>query len=179
MTITNADKAKKFRGLRAAAVVVIVILTAGTIYIRGVKGLHKEELDKAKADYHSLNQRVSRIEETKRQRIEFYKNRLMVDSPFRYSFVSADFIRRISLISSSGIELSKIEITPAAQNLRFSIAGRVTPEENTGNMEVNFNRFFKRVKDFCDVILTTSKKNPVDTPRQGFFFTIAGEIEVQ
>jgi hypothetical protein len=170
---------KKFWGLRTAAVVVIAILTAAAIYIRGVKSFHREKLEKIKAEYNTLSQKVTAIEETKRQRIEFYKNRLLVDSPFKYAFVSADFIRRISLIRSTAIELSAIEIKPAAQNLRFSIAGRVTPAENTFAMEMTFERFFNHVKDFYDVILATSEKKPADNPRQGFFFTIAGEIEAQ
>ncbi|MCK5059518.1 MAG: hypothetical protein KAT34_22905 [Candidatus Aminicenantes bacterium] len=182
MTKNNADNAgvpaqknrsKKFWGLRAAAVLVIAILTAGTIYIRGVKGVHKEELSKIKAEYRSLNQRVSRIDEAKKQRIEFYKNRLMADSPVTYSFTCADFIRRTSLIRTSGIVLSKIEITPSAQNLRFSIAGRATPGENTTDPKTELNRFYRQLGGVYEANVTSSKLG------EGISFTLVGEIEVQ
>ena len=165
---------KKFWGLRAAAVLVLAILTAGTIYIRGVKGVHKEELSKIKAEYRSLNQRVSRIDEAKKQRIEFYKNRLMADSPVTYSFICVDFIRKVSLIRTSGIVLSKIEITPTAQNLRFSIAGRPTPGDVTAGIKAELNRFYRQLKGIYEAHVTSS--NP---PGQGIFFTIEGEIEIQ
>ncbi|MCK5058214.1 MAG: hypothetical protein KAT34_16295 [Candidatus Aminicenantes bacterium] len=177
MTKKNAATTKKFRGLRAAVVVVIIILTAGAIYIRGVKHFHKEELDKVKAEYQTFDQRVSRIEETKRQRIEFYKNRLLIDFPFKYSFTSSDFIRRIGLTRSGGIELSKIEIKPNGHSVHFSIAGNIE-KGNKIVMESRFFRFKRAVEAFDDVILITGQKKPEDTSEKGLNFTLEGEIEL-
>jgi hypothetical protein len=166
---------KKFRGLRIFTGIVIAAMTAGAIYFQGVKNSHKKELDKTMANYHAIKENVSRVEKVKQQRIVFFKNRLLTDFPMQYSFVSANFIRRLSLIDSPGINLANIEIIPQGQGILFSIAGNVE-KGNKIAMESKFSRFKSAVEAFDDIFLISSEKKQGESSEKGPAFTIIGEI---
>jgi len=171
------QRKKKFWGLRIFSGLVILMMIGGVIYFQDVKNTHQKELDNAKADYRAIKEKVSRVENIKQKRIDFFKNRLLADLPAKYFFVSADFIRRLSLIAAPGITLSGIEITPGRHSVRFSIAGSVTRTNQT-IMESRFFRFKQAIEAFDDVMLVSGQKKREETAGRGLDFTIEGEIEL-
>lgn len=176
--IEKEPRPKKFWGLRIAAAVVIAGLIALTIYIQGVRGFHKEQLDAAKSKYNDVYHKVTLVENAKKQRIDFFRNRFLIDFPLKYSFSSADFIRRLSLVVAAGIKLSHIELKPMGQNVGFSIDGSASAAGNM-NPETTFLRFFQDIENFEDAILVSFKKNTTITPGREQYFTITGEIIVE
>ncbi|MCI0470538.1 MAG: hypothetical protein L0Y73_02660 [Candidatus Aminicenantes bacterium] len=173
--IDKKPRPKKFWGLRIAAVAAAAGLIALTIYIQGVRGFHKKRLEAARSKYDEVYHKVSLVENAKKQRIDFFRNRFFIDFPVKYSYSSADFIRRLSLIAAAGIKLSNIELTPAGQNVGFSIDGSASSIDNM-NQETAFLRFFQRIENFEDAILVGFKKNSNVIPGKALYFTITGEI---
>ena len=168
-------RVKKFWGLRIFTGLIIFGMITGAIYFQGVKNTHQKELDKAKANYQALKENVLRVENIKKKRIDFFKDRLLTDLPFQYSFMSADFIRRLSLVAAPGISLSSLKIEPKVQGILFFIEGNVE-KGNKIVMDSRFFRFRQAIEAFADVILVTGQKKQEDAPDKGLTFTIEGEI---
>jgi len=137
------------------------------------------------------------IDNTKRERVNFYKRRYFIDFPGQYSFSAANFVRTLGLISPPHIELKELEITPGSQTFHFVLTGRIKAENNT-DAQVKFLEFFQSLKEFEEILRVDSSnvnvnagdekdlnisqdtKHPEKALQKAqLFFTFNGEVEIR
>ncbi|MCK4766419.1 MAG: hypothetical protein KAW12_29760 [Candidatus Aminicenantes bacterium] len=168
----------RYVGLKIFSGIVSVALIAATIHIQGVKNVHKKELVKISLQFQDLNEQVSQIENTKKKRSDFFKNKFLIDYPPRYSFAVSDFTRRLSLTAPGGMKFDSMEIRPGPRNFTFSLSGRVKPAES-GKMNRLFFEFYRELESFDNLMHVVPSKKEVDAAGRGLFFSIDGEVEVE
>lgn len=188
---------KPFLGLAISAVIIAAVLTAGILYFQNIKESYKKKIENLRDTYQDLNRDASVIEETKRQRINFYKRRHYLDFPLKYSYAAADFIRRLSLIVPGKIKLIEVEINSADQSFTFLLYGKIKSDNNI-KTKSKFLEFYRELEQFEDLIHIKSSnlkvkpgenksgthktKSPVKTGSKDkqteLYFTINGEIEI-
>ncbi|MCP5049490.1 MAG: hypothetical protein GY940_20130, partial [bacterium] len=157
---------RRLIGLTIAASLLAAVLTSGTIYFENIKAGYRKDIKKLQRTYSSLSANADIISRTKQTRAEFYTRRYYIDFPLKYSHTSADFIRRLSLISSQEIELISIELNPANQSVTFKLDGRIKAEDNI-RAQSRFLRFYQSLKNFDDMIEANSSKVAVNPGKGG------------
>lgn len=190
---------RRLVGLGISTAVIVSILIAGTVYFEGIKGSYTEDIQGIQQTFQSLSRNAGAIESTKHQRVDYFKKSFFAEFPPRYSYGAANFIRRLSFIAAEDIRLRRLEIKPRGQDLSFALTGSIDAGDNIGALGT-FNRFFRELKEFEDMIdvnFSTIKVNTGDNPRRRpaagqdpgegtetrnqveLFFTVNGEIELE
>ncbi|UCH94343.1 MAG: hypothetical protein JSV88_29305 [Candidatus Aminicenantes bacterium] len=192
----KARKPKRLIGLGIFTAVILAILTAATLYFQNIKDSYIKDTKKINQTYLWLSENAAAIEETKKQRADYYKRRYYLDFPLKYSYSAANFVRRLSLIATKEIELIEIEINPAVESLTFLLKGRIKADNNI-ETRAKFMEFFRELKQFEDILHIESSKvkvNPGEikpgmpqkrTSNQSvpgqkkveLYFTIKGEVD--
>jgi hypothetical protein len=176
---------RRSKGLAISAGIIAAILIGSTFYFQNIKASYEKKIENIRETYLSLSKNADVMEETKRLRADFYKHRHYLDFPLEYSYSAANFVRKLSLIAAEAIELIEIEINPVNQGLTFLLRGRVKADNNIA-ARLTFNKFYRAVKQFEDILQIESSKlkvqpgenKPVTGEKQvGFYFTIKGEVE--
>lgn len=158
MATTERDKKqKKHLGLKISAGIIVVILMGCTIYLQRTKGSLNQELKERAKVYSSLDKKIKEIKNTKDQRADFFIKLFLLDFPVKYAHSAADFLKALSLIVSSDIKLSEIEINPVNQNIVFLIRGK-SCQGNNKNPFSNFLRFYNRLENLEGVIRISYNK---------------------
>ena len=134
-----------------AAVILIGALIVGTVYFENIKAGYKEDIKKIQKTYDELTVNASSISRTKQQRAEYFTRRFYIDFPVKYSYSAADFIRRLSLVTTSEVELVHLEVMPGNQSFTFKLDGRIKAEDNI-RAQSRFLRFYQRIKVFENMI---------------------------
>ncbi len=190
---------RRLVGLGISTTVIASILIAGAVYFEGIKASYRQDIEGTKKTFQSLSRNAGLIEETKHQRVDYFKKSFFAEFPPRYSYSAANFIRRLSLIATGDIRLRKLEIKPRGQDFAFVLTGSIAAGDNIAALGT-FNRFFRKLKEFedmMDVNFSTIKVNAGDnrggraTAGQNrddgletqnqveLFFTVNGEIELE
>ncbi len=168
-------------GLWIFAAVIAIILTGSTFWLEKVKSSYKQDIERTQKTYLSVSQNAAAMEETKRRRVEYFRNRFFADYPSRYSYGAADFMRRLSLIDARGIELVKLEIIPHGQDMAFNLNVGVTAGNNSRAQGI-FSRFYPALKNFEDIIeinFSTANAAPAPRGKVKLLFKIDGTIELE
>ena len=183
-------------GLGISAAVIAVILIGSTIHFQNIKGSYEKDIRDLSQTYLSMNKNAGIMEETRQKRADFYKRRYYIDYPLKYSYTAANFVRRLTLIPTEGIDLTEIEINPASQSLTFLLHGKIKAD-NTIVAQSKFLDFYRELKQFEDIIRIESsnvnvnpgenrpgmpgKRKSADAEAEEkhveLYFTINGEIE--
>jgi len=190
---------RRLVGLGISTAVIASILIAGTVYFVGIKGSYRQDIKGTQKTFQSLSRDAGLIENTRHQRVDYFKKSFFAEFPPRYSYSAADFIRRLSLITAEDIRLGKLEIKPRGQDFSFVLTGSIASGDNIAALGA-FNRFFRKLKEFEDMVeinFSTIKinagVNPGGRPAAGrnrdegtetqnqveLFFTVNGEIELE
>jgi len=173
------------KGLAIAAAIIAAILIVSTFYFQNIKGSYEKKIENIRGTYLSLSKNADAIEETKKLRADFYKQRHYLDFPLKYSYSAANFVRKLSLITAEAVELIEIEINPVNQGLTFSLRGRINVDNNIESRS-KFLKFYQAMKQFEDILHTESSKVNVQPEeekpgpggkRGGLYFTIDGELD--
>ena len=169
-------------GLWIITIVSVVILTGTTIWFEKVKKSYQKDIDRTQKTYLALSQNATDMEETKRRRVEYFKNLFFADFPSRYSYGTADFMRRLSLVNVRGIELVKLAITPHGQDLAFDLNVCATANTNNRAQEI-FSRYYRTLKNFENMVeINYTDTNPNTLIPQGKmkpYYKIVGVIELE
>lgn len=170
-------------GLWIFAVVIAIILTGCTFWLEKVKSSYRQDFERTQKTYLSVSRNATAMEETKRRRVEYFRNRFFAGYPSRYSYGAGDFMRRLSLIDARGIELVKLEIIPRGQDLAFNLNIGVTANNNSRAQGI-FSRFYQALKNFEDIIeINFSTTNVAPTPairgKVKLIYKIDGAIELE
>jgi hypothetical protein len=176
---------RRWVGLGISAAVIGALLIAGTIWVEKIKGSYTQAIEDTHKSYASLSNNAKIIENTKQQRADYFRKRLFADFPSRYSYGTADFIRRLSLIAAQGIELTELQIQPLSggQDFSFTLNGSITADDNI-NARAKFLRFYLALKTFEDMMQitysNTREKGASTASRQTtkLFFEINGQVEL-
>jgi len=189
-------------GLGISAAIIAVILIGSTIHFQNIKGSYEKDIKNIEDTYLSLNKNAELMIKTKQQRADFYKRRYYIDFPLKYSYASANFVRRLTLITAPPVELVEIEINPATHSLTFILRGKIKSGNNI-EAQSRFLDFYQELKKFQDIIYIESsnvnvnpgepksgksgragkpgKSNAIDGENEEkqveLFFTINGELE--
>jgi len=183
---------RRLLGLGISTAVIVSILIAGIVYFEGIKGSYRQDIREMQKTFRSLSKNAGIIENTKLQRVAYFKKSFFVDFPPRYSFSAANFIRRLSLITGEEIRLGKLEIKPGGQDFSFVLTGGIASGDNIAALGI-FNRFSRELKEFEDMIdvsFSTTKVNAGNNPggrpaaartreQVGLYFTVNGEIDLE
>jgi hypothetical protein len=173
------------KGLAISAGIIAAILIGSTFYFQNIKGTYENKIENIRETYLSLSKNADVIEETKRLRVDFYKHRHYLDFPLKYSFSTANFVRRLSLIAAKEIELIEVEINPVIQGLTFSLRGQIKAN-NKIEARLKYLEFYQALKQFEDILHVESPKVKVKPGEKKygpgekqvkFYFTIKGEVE--
>ena len=182
-------------GLGISAAIIAAILTGSTLYFQNIERSYEKDLENMGKTYLALSKNAAVIEETRRQRADFYKRRYYIDFPLEYSFAAANFVRQLSLIATEEIELKEIEINPANQSFTFLLSGRIKAGTNI-EARSKSRKFYRELRQLEDLIRIESPEVNVN-PRQAkpglspkkqdnahrekkeveLYFTIDGEVE--
>jgi len=183
-------------GLSISTIIILAILAVSTAHFEKIKSSYKEDLEKIDKTYRSMMGNMSVIEKTRKDRADFYKRRFYIDSPIKYSYAAADFIRRLSLVANEDVELMELEIEPFTQTFKFLLTGKINAPDNIA-AQFKFLRFYQSVKRFEDMVRVESsnvkvnagennkKRIAEENPGQPgtnkkqveLYFTITGEVE--
>jgi len=183
---------RRLLGLGISTAVIVSILIAGIVYFEGIKGAYRQDIQGIQKTFRSLSRNAGMIENTKLQRVDYFKKSFFMDFPPRYSFSAANFIRRLSLVTGKDIRLGKLEIKPGGQDFSFVLTGSIASGNNIAAQGI-FNRFSRELKEFEDMIdvsFSTAKANAGNNPggrpaeaRTGdqveLYFTVNGEIDLE
>ena len=183
---------RRLLGLGISTAVIVSILMAGIVYFEGIKGSYRQDIQGVQKTFRSLSRNAGIIENTKLQRVDYFKKSLFADFPPRYSYSAANFIRRLSLITGEDIRLGKLEIKPGGQDFSFVLTGSIASVDNIAALGI-FNRFSRELKEFEDMIevsFSTTKVNAGNTPgnrpaaartreQVELVFTVNGEIDLE
>ena len=98
------------------------------------------------------------------------------------SYFSADFVRKLSLITPREVQLTEAEIKPANQNIRFILKGK-SPSNKQNDPPSGFLMFYKKLGHFEGFIRleyskVLTKPHQIDESEE-FLFVINGEIELE
>lgn len=193
---------RRLVGLGISAAVIGAILIGSTIWLEKVKGSYTQDIEGTRKTYNSLSKNARAIDTTKRQRADYFRKRFFADFPFRYSYGTSDFIRRVSLIAAEGIQLVELQILPLSggQDFSFALNGSIAAEDNI-DAQAKFLRFYQELKAFEDMAqitfstikinagemgstasreLVSGGKSPESQQEQvTLFFKINGQIELE
>lgn len=190
---------RRLVGLGISAAVIAAILIAATVYFEGIKGSYRQDIEGTQKTFQSLSRDADLIEKTRHRRVDYFKKSFFAEFPPRYSYSAANFIRRLSLITAEDIRLGKLEIKPRGQDFSFVLTGSIPSGDNISALGA-FNRFFRRLKEFEDMVdvnFSTIKVNAGNSPARRtasgrnrdegpetqnqveLFFTVNGEIELE
>jgi len=165
-------------GLLITGGIILIILIASTIYFENIRGPYKKEVEKIKETYLSVSKNADIIKTTKKQRVDFFKRRFYIDFPLKYAYSTANFTRKLSLITPKEIELLDMEIKPANQSFTFLLNGRVRALSDI-SAQLRFREFYRTLERFEDVLQITSSTDKKNAGQIRFYFTINGEAELQ
>ncbi|MGE5340738.1 MAG: hypothetical protein ACM3SY_04570 [Candidatus Omnitrophota bacterium] len=189
----KAKLAPRLLGFSISGAIIACILFGSVFYFENIKKSYVEDIAKIKKSYTPLDQNIRMIEETKKNRANYYKRRFYMDFPIQYAFAASDFVRKLSLIAASPIELSEIEINPGAnQSFTFLLNGRIQGNDNVDTQN-KFLEFYQAIKEFENVLRVDSSNvnvnpeaNDGKTPMNSeikkkveLYFTINGEVDAQ
>lgn len=163
-------------GLAVTGGIVAIILIGFTIHFESIKSSYKKEIENTKKTYLSVSKEAEIIEKTKQQRVDFFKRRFYIDFPLKYAYSTANFFRKLSLISTQGIEFTEMETNPANQTYTFLLKGRIKArDKNTA--QSRFREFYRKLEKFEEVLQITPATGSENTGPGGFYFTVNGEVE--
>jgi len=173
------------KGLAISAAIIVAILIGSTVYFQNIKGSYEKKIENTRETYISLSKNADAIEETKRLRADFYKQRHYLDFPLEYSFTAADFVRELGLTAAAAIELLEVDIDPVIQGLTFSLKGQIKAGDNI-EARSKFREFYQALRQFENMLHIDSsrvnakpgEKKPAPGEKQvRLYFTIDGELE--
>ncbi|HLP46529.1 MAG TPA: hypothetical protein VK469_11300 [Candidatus Kapabacteria bacterium] len=172
----NEQPPRRMVGLKIFTIVIAVIMAGSTTWFEMEKYSHRKVRNQIQNTYRSLSQNATAMEDTKHQRVEYFKNRFLADFPSRYSYGAADFMRRLNLIDARGIVLDKLEISPHGQDLAFNlIIGVNAPGSSAQGI---FSRYYQALKDFEGMVEINFSSMKPDTGNIKKF-KIIGAIELE
>jgi hypothetical protein len=178
--VPTPGKGRKVRRIvsRVLLAVIAAFLIAGVVHFERVKNAYKQEIAEIRKTYDPLIQNAALTEETKKKRVDFYKRRLYIDSPVRYAYAAADFIRKITLIAPKEITFSEIRLQPADQAFTFSLTGRLNADNKT-DVHMIFYWFRRYIMRFEEVFRLKPAKKKYETAagHVELYFTLRGEVQ--
>lgn len=183
--MSKEQKPRRMVGIWIFGIVVAILLTGATAWLEIIKRSYRLDIEGTQKTFQSLSQNAAAMEETKRRRVEYFKNRFIADFPARYAYGAADFMRRLSLVNARGIEPVKLEINPHGQDLAFNLHVAVTADNNDRAREI-FSRFYQALNDLdgmVEINVATPTpgagelKNTAPRGKVKSFFHINGVIE--
>jgi hypothetical protein len=183
-------------GLGISTAIIVAILSGSTFYFQNIKGSYEKDIENIQKTYRSLSKNAAVIEETKAQRVDFYKRRHYIDYPLKYSYTAASLLQRLSEIAPAEVELIEMEMNPAPQSVTFLLTGRIRAGNNI-DAQSSFLAFYQELKLFEDILhiessnvnVNPGEAEPGRSPRKTgdetgtgegqveLYFTINGEVE--
>jgi len=166
------------------SILVIVAVSIITFFTLSQRKEYDYELKKVEKEFKSLQNQINNIMAVRKRRKSYYEKIMIAESPKRISFQTADFIRRLSLLSDKDlvIRFSKLNILPKEDVLIFSITGSLYSDSINGSLAL-FDIFLKKlkvlkgieVKNFTPPSSATLIKKKANL---SWSFTVTGEKEL-
>ncbi len=187
--VEREQTGRRLLGLGISGALIAALLAGGTIYLERIRAEYRSGLETMRKAYGEMGRDVSQLEEVKRQRARYFRSQLFIAYPRQYAFALADFVRRLSLACSPGIELLSLAVESEPPLFRFKLEGRIRSVSGI-DAQSTFITLFERIKAFDSVSQITSSGVKVsaaqvppgqEAPLEGseLLFAVSGSVDVE
>lgn len=180
-------------GLGISYALVTSLLAVATVYLLGVRNEYRQQI-------HELSRTVSQQEaqnvqlvSTRKKRAFYYQWEHFKLWPKRYTAISTDFIRQLTLMVTPEIGLSEIVVDPRPHGAAFVLKGHISVADSIAAQSI-FIHFFDQIKSHPRIISLDSSNVKVNAAREAtgksyttealpkkseveLYFSINGEVE--
>ncbi len=169
-------KTKKHWGLIVFLFLTVAVLAGVTVYLLGIKGDWQDDIRKTMESNVEFGGKMSLVQETRNQRIEFFLRRSIRELPHKTVNCAAGFIQSLSVMSPPFLEYRELAFKPRLHSSAFSLKGHFKSESYElfdAQWQVFLNRL-ERELPLLDFTVTLPQENVAEGD-----FIIEGELELQ
>lgn len=180
----DRDRSRHWRiGLVAAYALVVALLAVASFYLLGTRNEYRKQIDELNRVVNRQEAQNEQLLQTRRRRGFFYQYAHYKLWPRRFSAISGDFVRQLSLMVSPEIHLSELSLEARTHGAAFVLKGFVAATDSSAAQSL-FIGFFDQIKALPDIISLDSADIKVNAARQEksqaaveLYFSIDGEME--
>ncbi len=163
---------------------IFVTLAVVTTFYQKQKNIYRDDLKKIETEHNILQTQIDNIMKVRKKRKEYYEKIILMETPKKVSFQTADFIRELSLTVSNelSIKIIKLNIIYTDGKLEFSIDGKIYADSINGSL-TEFGILLKKIKDLNRINVSnftspSSSNVTRDKNKISWNFIIQGEREL-
>ncbi len=180
-------------GLGISYGLIAALLSVASFYLRGVRGEYRSQIATLVHTVSLQETQNEHLQQTRKRRTFYYQWEHFTLWPRRYSAISADFVRQLTLMVTPEIVLSELSVEPKTHGAAFLLKGHISVADSIAAQSI-FIRFFDQIKALPNILSLDSSNVKVNSAREStgrsytaealpkqsaveLYFSINGEME--